>query len=284
MAREIIFGKSVILMKKFANRLSLDKIQSTVTKAVNTTIDKATEQIEKLQGVKVVKTMDPRYNEAKINYNHMNVNTSNLIGSIMQMQSQMEQLSHLASKMGDDFSMWFMDSTPETKIKIKTTTNFTKQLDQLTTHFLGTRIDPHVVRLISEFQKEFERITVVKRERKKYRKEYDYARAYVSSKGATERDTNKFRENQQKMQTNKDAYDKLNSDFINSVAVLQSKQYEYLEKPIRNLIALMSQYMLNVFTELQKFRTTYPGETFQVNYNDIPKILAETPNPYADLE
>ncbi|OHT05738.1 hypothetical protein TRFO_26482 [Tritrichomonas foetus] len=246
-------------------------IMTSLLKAV---AGKATSAFNTIMGPKVVKTIDPRYKEASVNYKQVSIDTEQIIGSLIQMKTHLENLAKASVKLGEDINHWYADAPEDQQIKAKTTNSFTHNFSNLTVNFLGPRIDPHVVKILAKYQAEVVRLEKVKHERKAARREYDKAKSVVTFLiTADDKNQLKMREADKKMKETKAVYDKLNEDFIQSVHKLVETRAETLETPFRNLIAIMSQYMMQIFSDMQKFRTTFPNCAFSAKTEDQAKAI-----------
>ena len=236
---------------------------------------------------KIIKTSDPRYNEAKETFKLLSVDTEQIIGSLIQMQTQIQQLAKASVKFGEDINLWFSDSPRETKLAATTVDSFAKEFDQLTLNYLKPRIDPNVVAPLAIFQKEVLRLQTVKEKRKKARKEFDSSRAKLVLSIEKKENAQKITEFENENKKNKSKYEELNEDFIFSISKLQEQRPEILEKPFRNLVAILSQYLYQVFNQMQKFRTTFPPSTFNIQNNNQTSFQQIDPsmisNPYEGL-
>jgi len=232
---------------------------------------------------KVVKTIDPRYTEAKESFKTLSVDTEHIIGSLIQMQTQIQQLSRSCVKLGEDVSSWFSDAPRETKLQGMTVEAVAKQFDNLTTNFLKPRIDPNVIAPLAIFQKEVVRLQGVKDKRKKARKEYDNTKAKLQLSVDKQELPQKVAELESEMRKTKAKYEEFNEDFISSISKLNVQRPEILEKPFRSLVGILSQYMIQLFTEMQKFRTTFPQTVFSPQQPSPIETPGAILNPYASL-
>ena len=210
-------------------------------------------------------------------FKKISTDSNEMIGLLIKFQAQLEKLSHCAIKFSEDMDKWFIDAPEESRYRAKTVLSFAKHFDALTVNFLKPRIDPHVISILLKFQEEIERLEVVQEERQKALKAME--KTSTSLKITFDKDKKHHLEEQ--YDEEKRLFDEKNQDFIQSVNALSQNKSENLEKPFRNLICLFSQYMMQVFTELQKFRTTYPPETFAVLNNQPNSEIQQ--NPYQSI-
>ena len=216
-----------------------------------------------IKGPTVIKTIDPLYNDAKQALRNITYDPEQTISYIEQMEKSLQDLSSATYKLGEDIDHWFSDAPEDIKLEAKTNFSFTKHFSALTNNFLVPRAQTHVISLLLKYQSELEEIREKREEVKKLRKEFDKSQALVRHLlSLSEVDEDKMREAIKKMNDDDQAYSTSNSDFIDAVNNLKQEWNKKLEKPFINLLCITSQYMLQVFTELQKYRTTFPHDIF----------------------
>ena len=207
----------------------------------------------------VQKSKDPRYTDAKKKLLILEQDTEKLVGTMSQMLSQMRDLSSILLRMGINISNYFEDTDEEnTKNKILTIESFVRSFDNLTSNFLLPRLNPLIIEPLARFQKEIYRLQGVKIELKAWRSKYDYNRTYYeyySQRQSNQEEIDKWKHDYEESEEN---YTKYNEDFINSISNLMKTRTQMIEKPCRIFISIISQYYHQIFTELQKFRTTFP--------------------------
>ncbi|OHT17494.1 hypothetical protein TRFO_02523 [Tritrichomonas foetus] len=230
-------------------------------------VSKTSLAISKISSQKIPKTIDPRYTEAKTTFKKISFDVSKMINSLNQMQLNLQKLATASLKFGEDIDHWFSDAPEDAQLKAKTTLSFSKHFSALTINFLSPKVEPNVIALLVRYQNEMNRLNDVKIQRKLARIEYDKSRAALESFLAdpSKIDPSKLEEAKLKVSKDKDLYSPLNEDFITSVKKLEDNRESSFEKPYKNLLCLTSQYMMQVFTELQKFRTTFPPNLFVHN-------------------
>lgn len=65
-----------------------------------------------------------------------------------------------------------------------------------------------------------------------------------------------------KMKKDEENYRLLNTKFIDSVNKLKKRRKSTFYIPLKNMLCLTSQYMMQVFTEIQKYRISFPPKLF----------------------
>lgn len=216
-----------------------------------------------IKGPTVIKTVDPMYDDAKKYLRKIIYNPEQIISYIEQMERSLQQLSSATYKLGEDVDHWFADAPEDIKLEAKTNYSFTKHFSALTNNFLVPRSQTHVVSLLLKYQNEIEQIKEKREEVKKYRKEFDKSQALVRYLlSLSEVDEDKMRAALERMNQDDQAYSSSNLEFIESVTKLKQEWNKKLEKPFKNLLCITSQYMLQIFAELQKYRTTFPHDLF----------------------
>lgn len=220
--------------------------------------------INKIKGPVIEKTKDPLYKEAKINLKNLTFATQQMINYIDQIDQTLQKLSDLTIKFGQDISECYADAPQDQQLKVRTNLNFSKHFCALTNNFFIPRMNTNVILLLSQFSDQITQANLLKSDLKSARKEFDKSRAIVSflSEDPTT-DAVKMREAIDKMDNDDQKYSKLNSDFINTVNKLKEQRETTFEVPFKNFLCLSSQYMMQVFTELQKYRTTFPPNVFR---------------------
>lgn len=227
----------------------------------------------------IEETKDPRYDLAVNYHNMLQLDTQQIIITLTQLQHQISNVSRICSRLGTNLGIWAEDFPEDVKNEAITIESFGKQFDNLTTNFLLPRLDPLIVTPLTVFEQEVLRLVEVRKQRDIAVQEYDRTRAYVNlyeSKQSSElakatEDFNKA----------KNVYDAYNEDFIDSVKRLMQQRENGLKEPARVLIAILSQFLMQLFKEAQKFRTTFPeyvlnnGEVQRKSIKDL--VFAEDP-------
>ena len=227
-------------------------------------VSKATVAVTKITAPNIEKDYDPRYHEAKEKFLRLNLNFDKMVKLIKTFESNLEKLSKASLKLSSNMVEWLNDGSYEQQIKAKTALSFSKHFSALTINFLQPRVEPHVIALLSKYQDEINRLKEVRSQIKKTRKEYlKSISALEKLKANPTTDQMTIEEAQLTVKKNKEEYEKLNKDFVASVRKLDESKEQSLEVPFKNLLCLMSQYMMQVFKELQRFRTTFPPQTFR---------------------
>lgn len=238
---------------------------------------KATKVIDSIKpNISILKSKDDsaEYCAALDAFNSISYDANRMIGLIIKFQAQLEKISRTSVDFGESMDKWFFDAPEASQHRAKTVLSFAKNLDALTVNFLKPRTEPHVISALLKFQSEIDRLRELHDERQQAKKAMDKISAMLLV--TIDKDKKQKLENQHS--TEKARFDEKTTDFQQSVQVLSQNKTEALERPFRNLICLYSQFMMQIFTELQKFRTTFPPETFS--------ILNEPPaqeNPYQQL-
>ena len=234
----------------------------------------------------VVKTVDERYKQAKITFAALSMETSEVIGSLIQMEQRLQKLSQHTVRIAENMDTWFADAPEESKLRAKTTLSFARNFETFTTNFLGPRIEPHVIVSLAKWEQTMIRLRNVKEMRKAARKKYDKQRAklLVLLEHSDVNDA-QLRACEKKTNDCRVAYEKYNEDFIVSVDGLRQTKAETLDAGLSNMAAIMSQYLMFVFTDLQKFRTTFREGDF-IQRHTIPQGGGgpQLPNPYLELD
>ena len=217
----------------------------------------------------VTKTKDPLYTEAKNSFKILCGETEKVVGSLSTLQSRISQISRLSEELSANYTQWVKDLGNEERInQAITLESFGKQFENLSNNFLKPRAEFIVIRPLALLQAEIMRLSEIKLQRKEAVKKYDSARAKL--KMLEEQKSPKSSEIAKATEETNDTkkvYDELNTSFISGVRGLSSSFEEKFAVPIRNLVAVFSQYMMQIFAEAQKFRTTFPAETI----NNTPK-------------
>lgn len=229
-------------------------------KAKNFVIDKA-----KSVGIPipvVEKTVDPAYDQAKEQFKKLKLDTEKIIGSIVQMNTQLKTLASATKRFGDDLSTMFVNTQQNTKNEAKGISLFGGQFEKFTENILNKQIDSGVVSPLAVYHKEIKRLQVVKEKRKVARKEYDESRAKLKAY----KDSNQKYEEVMAINAETEKafqkYNELNQDFIMNVNRLAMQRTQSLDLPFRNLTNIMSQYLMQVFNEMSRMKVSFPPQVF----------------------
>ena len=227
----------------------------------------------------VQKTKDPRYSDAKKKLLVLEQDTEKLVGTFSQMLSQMKELSSILLKLCTNISIYLEEFDQEEIMnKVITIESFVRSFDNLTLNFLLPRLNLLIIQPLARFQKEIYRLQGLKQDIKTWRTKYDYNRTYYEyyvQKQYKETEIEKWRND---FEEARDNYTKYNEDFIDSIFKLMEARTEIIEKPSKVFIAVISQYFHQVFTEIQKFRTTFPEAIINDTQNKPSKENEES-NP-----
>ena len=209
----------------------------------------------------ITKTKDPRYTEAKKNLIILQKDTEKLIGTISQMLSQLREISSTAMKIGVNLSEYAeAEENQNFKNEVITIESFGKAFDYLTANFLSSRLNPLIIKPLALFQHEVNQLIPLKDEIKNARNQYDYNRTYLQYYIDHQYDENFLEKWRKDTEDAQNTYNKLNEDFIERTKKLMDEKSTLIDKPSRIFISVLSQYLLQLFQELQKFRTTFPKE------------------------
>lgn len=219
-----------------------------------------------ITGPTVEKTKDPLYSKAKLKLKKILSDVEEIeqiIYSIEQMEKALKYLSDASYQLGKDLNESFSDASEEEKLKARTNLNFTKNFYALTNSFLIPRIDEHVILLIRKIKNKANHLLEVKKNVKLLRQEYDLSRAIVHDYYANYSDDEvEMRNAINKMKKDEENYRLLNTKFIDSVNKLKKRRKSTFYIPLKNMLCLTSQYMMQVFTEIQKYRISFPPKLF----------------------
>ncbi|KAK8842560.1 hypothetical protein M9Y10_025417 [Tritrichomonas musculus] len=219
-----------------------------------------------IKGPTVVKTIDPRYTQAKLTLKQITFEPEQMIKYIEEMEHSLQKLSSATYKLGEDIDHWCVEAPEDVLLEAKTNLSFTKHFSALTNNFLIPRAETHVLSLLVKYRNELDNIKEIREKVKKTRKEFDKSKAYVKYLSLfPEIDQDKMTEALEKLDQDNLNYSTANTEFIEAVGKLEQEWKEKLEKPFKNLLCITSQYMMQVFSELQKYRTTFPPGVFDTN-------------------
>lgn len=245
---------------------------------------------------KGTKTVDPDYVEADRIFQEIKTDMEKIVGSLTMMESQFETLSRIVGNFGNDIETWYMDSSDEhQQLKSQTVSVFSHNFSLLTANFLNPRVEFNVTKKLSAYQNEVERLKRVQEMVELTRKQYDQTSTrynYLISERNEKANSNfldyinpmtlikpnlielgqEIQSTQEQLNHDRVQYEQYNTDFITSVNKLEETRAETLDQSFKNLICIMSQYMMKVFTDMQKFRTVFPSDCF------IPKTDSQVKN------
>lgn len=221
-----------------------------------------------ISGPPIEKTKDPLYTRAKNKLKKILSEAEQIdqiINSIEQLEKMLQLLSDASLTIGNDLSKNFSDAPEQEKLRAQTNLNITKHFSALTNNFLIPRIDKNVIDSLSRIKEKANKLAVVKEYVKQFRQEFDLSRAVVKNYEINQhykKDDEIMKNAIIKMNKDKENYLDINKKFINSVNKLKKRKKTIFDVPLKNMICLMSQYMMLVFNEIQKYRTTYPPDLF----------------------
>lgn len=219
-----------------------------------------------ITGPNVAKTKDPAYSKAKHKLKKI-LNEAErideIIYSIEHFEKTLQSLSDATYILGKDIRDNFSDAPEEDKLKAKANFNISKHFCALTKNFFIPRIDTNVITSLTKIKEKANKLNDLKDYVKILRREFDLSRAVVNDYYTNNSiDEEKMKEVTNKMNKDKENYTKLNEKFINSVNKLKKRRKTIFHVPVKNMICLMSQYMMLVFSEIQKYRSTFPPDLF----------------------
>lgn len=224
--------------------------------------------LSRIKGPVVEKTRDPLYKDAKQSLEKLTFNFNQMINYINQVETTLQKLSDISLKFGQDIREFYSDAPQDQQLKAQTNLNFTKHFCALTNNFFIPRTNTNVISLLNQFNELITQANQLKEKLKLSRKEYDKSKALVQFLSEdSDTNTTKMREAIDKMDADNEKYSKLNNDFINLVAAINESREKEFERPFKNLVCLSSQYLMQVFSQVQKFRTTFPPNVFKNREN-----------------
>lgn len=221
--------------------------------------------ITKVKGPVVVKTKDPHYKEAKLTLQKLIEEINELqrtINYFEQIKTTLQKLSDVSLNLGEDIENFFSDA-PEAQVnRAKTHLNFSIHFSALTNNFLIPRANVNINLIFDDIKKQVDDLIKLKEDVKILRSLYDKQKAFVEylSKDPDVNNDKLGKESNTLCECHQQ-YSTLNTKFINSVNNLSNDE-NTLKKPFKNMICLISQYLMQIFREIQKFRTTFPSELF----------------------
>lgn len=224
--------------------------------------------IIKVKGPEVVKTKDPQFKEAKLILNKMIEEVAEYertINYFDQIKLTLQKLSDTSLNLSEDIDNFFSEG-PESEVnKAKTHLNFSIHFSALTNNFFIPRTNVNINYIFEQTKKQINDLCKLKEDVKILRDLYDKQKAvfdYLSKNG--DKNDEKLCKEAQKMCKCLNQYSSLNTEFINTVKKLNDDENTF-QKPFKNMICLISQYLMQIFREIQKFRTTYPPDLFVYN-------------------
>jgi hypothetical protein len=210
-------------------------------------------------GPKPSKTFDPAYTQAKCNARLLLTQVDDsLVGHAVQWEARLGRLARATCELGKDLTEWFSDAPPDFSDRATTVLSFGLSFEHWTLNFLEPRMSPYVTGKYSEWQKDVKRLPDLILSRRESRKRFDLARQKLeaalvdtsSDSGSVSRESFQVTESQKQ-------YNAKNSEFIALVDKLMKEKAEIVATTSANVIGLMAQYGQLVFTDMQKFRTTF---------------------------
>lgn len=245
------------------------------------------------------KTVDPQYVEADKIFQVIKTDMEKIVGSLTMMESQFETLSKFVGIFGNDIETWYMDS-PDNRQQLRSQTAavFSHNFSLLTANFLNPRVEFNVTKKLAAYQNEVERLKRVQEMVELTRKQYDQTSTryeYLIAERNDKVNANfldrinpmslikpnlielgqEIQTTQEQLNRDRAQYEQYNNDFITSVQKLSDTRKETLDKSFKNLICIMSQYMMKIFEDLQKFRTAFPSDCFIPKTDNQSKRMKE---------
>lgn len=224
--------------------------------------------ITKVKGPVVVKTKDRHYKEAKLTLQKLIEEINELqrtINYFDQIKTTLQKLSDTSLNLGEDIENFFSDAPEDQINRAKTHLNFSIHFSALTNNFLIPRTNVNINLVFDGIKKQVNDLIKLKEDVKILRNLYDKQKAFVEylSKDP-DVNSDKLSKESTKLCECHQQYSSLNTKFISSVNNLYNDE-NTLKKPFKNMICLISQYLMQIFREIQKFRTTFPSELFVFN-------------------
>ncbi|KAK8899572.1 hypothetical protein M9Y10_001888 [Tritrichomonas musculus] len=232
-------------------------------------------------------TVDPQYIEAEKNLKQIKTDLDQIIGSLTMMESHFGKLSKMVGTFGNDIKTWYMDTPDDDQtFKSQTVSVFSQNFSSLTTNFFVPRFEYNVVKKLSSFQNEIDRLNHVQEMVEESRKQYDKTQTmydYLIEERDSKVNSNTFLEHlnpltyikpnlieldqeikdtHDQLVRDKAQYDNFNNDFITSVNKLAETRDKTIDGSFKSFICILSQYIMRVFKDMQKFKTSFPPECF----------------------
>ena len=224
-------------------------------------LDVAQSALSTVKITDVPKTSDPLYDNAKLKYKNLSKYLENIIGKLSTIQTHLSEISKISSLIGSNYSKIVKDCSEEYQNHSLTIISFGKQFENLTINFLKPRADAYLLRPLSLLKAELDRLSGIKLQRKEARKNLDSLRGNVALYEKLKRPQVEISKLNEEVSAARMEYERYNQEFITSV-----QKIDITEEHLKKLIIIFSQYMMQVFIEVQKFRTTFPQEIFDKDY------------------
>ena len=225
-------------------------------------LDVAQTALSTVKITEVQKTKDPMYDKAKQKYNILQKYSEQIIGKLSTIQSQLSEISKISSLLGSNYSKMVKECPEEFQNHSLTIISFGKQFENLTINFLKPRADAFLLRPLSLLKAELNRLSEIKLQRKEAKKKLDSLKGNIELYTKLKRPELEISKLTEEANAARMEYERYNQEFIDGI-----NKIDITEDHLKKLIVIFSQYMMQVFIEAQKFRTTFPQELFENDYS-----------------
>lgn len=206
------------------------------------------------------RTRDPIYLEAKESFNLIVSDANEIFSSVMKLTAQLEQMSLAGLTFAENVDQFAVEGGGDFKPKAKVNLGAAELFKNDTLNFWKPRIEGSLLEPLTRFQVEIDRITQLRDSHADANTVYDISRVKLQKASAKPTTSAaELQKLQEDLESSKQTYEEINQGFIDSVAKLKDQRIETLDKPAKRFVALISQYLLAIMTEIQKFRAVYPS-------------------------
>lgn len=211
------------------------------------------------------KTVDDEYEKAKRSFKLLSKDYTKLSTTVRSFTKNVQKLSENVTKLCEDTNGWFSDAPREEKVNSIEYVSFSRNLDVQVFNRFVPGVNEMVVVPLVKFERDIEAITQIKQNRSKARKNYD--NALNNSKKTPQKDIDAFKE----------AYEKLNRQFIDAVNLILEQRPKKLDVIYHDFLALYTTFIRNQFDHLSNFRGISKAKLNMF----VPEEKQESKNPFA---
>jgi hypothetical protein len=204
-----------------------------------------------IKAVGAPKTEDPQYNQASELFKSYRIESAKLVGQARSLVKVIEEFAHASVKVSTDASNWIhtVDSENASDLKAQSTlvVAAAQAFETETTNKLALRIDPNFAAGLVAHDNQIAEVAKVREARKAAVREYDKQRELLrQAETAKKPKPDQIEKARAKSDEAKARYEEANVQFLDAVAKLTESRKTSLGDPLKNIIAIFSQFIQHV--------------------------------------
>jgi prefoldin subunit 5 len=216
---------------------------------------------DRVFGPKVVKTVDPRYPQAKKDFQELCSERNAILGSLLQLQKRVTVVAAFSTTFGRNLQDYFADCPGAPQVEADTFLSGAQRFEELTASQFSAPIEPEVISPLRDWDAELRRLEGVLSRLRTARRKLDRARTAVERLQQHGKAQEAIVAEEQKLRVHRAEYEEALENFVASVGSLVERKHAMLTTTSTNLIRIMSEYIAQVAAAIQPMKSVFPYRT-----------------------